>query len=76
MMLEGDLCIVCGGAIPRHHGPGDGIPRSCGYRDCVAEFKRQQDDAHPVEKVKCVLCGKLVKKVGVKDHIRDKHPGS
>lgn len=69
MMLDGTLCVGCGGYLK---GDGEGLPRYCS--DCKGE---RGSGGHlrtkVVSKVKCQICGKLVKKIGLPDHKRDAH---
>lgn len=70
MMINGDLCEGCGVDL----GEGDGYPRKCA--DCNREHGRQRElllkkDA---PKVECPKCHKVVKAVGLQDHMRAVHP--
>lgn len=64
MMLDGTLCAGCGVYL---YGASHGEPRQC--RDC----RRQAGQPHPTERVPCKTCGRRVKFVGLKDHMRDAH---
>jgi len=64
MMIDGTLCEGCGVYLP---GESRGDPRRC--RDCA----KMWNDPHPTDKVACKTCGRKVKFVGLKDHMRDAH---
>lgn len=86
MMLDGTLCEGCG----VYMGDECGFPRLCsscakerrqdgrnvrstglgGYQD-IGDIERPQPKS---AKVKCALCGKLVKQAGLHDHKRAVHP--
>jgi hypothetical protein len=70
MMLDGTLCEGCGCAL---HGHGDGFPRRC--KSCRKEqnIERMQAEHAAAKKVKCKVCGKRIKQIGEKDHMRDAH---
>lgn len=67
-MLDGDLCQVCG----VYMSGGDGYPQTCA--GCLRETRDFPDGRHA--KVKCPICQKTVKAVGLKDHTRDAHSGA
>jgi len=62
MILDGELCQVCGCYI----GPGDGYPAHCPA--CEPKPMRVLP---PKPKAECLVCGKRVK--GLADHMRDAH---
>lgn len=62
MMLDGTCCQYCG----EYLGSDAGYPQSC---PSCAEEEAERDDP----KTRCKICNKRVKKVGLKDHMRDKH---
>ena len=64
MMLDGTLCEGCGVAMP---GDAPGFPRRC--RQC----KKHDSQPAPDERVPCKTCGRRVKFIGLKDHMRDSH---
>lgn len=64
MMLDGTLCEGCGVYLP---GEALGIPRRC--RDC----KRDAGKPPPDSRVACKTCGRRVKFIGLRDHMRDAH---
>lgn len=64
-MLDGDLCEGCGVYMPG----GAGYPQRCS--DCSREAKAFPEGRSA--KVKCPICQKTVKAVGLKDHTRDAH---
>lgn len=79
MMLDGTMCAGCGEWL--HGGEdGDGIPGYCA--SCAPDFDREptQDrteartkkHAKP-GKIKCPVCSKSVKEVGLLAHMWDKH---
>jgi DNA-directed RNA polymerase subunit RPC12/RpoP len=75
MMLDGILCETCGvlmdDLIPETGNTlrsAPGFPRQC--PDCLKSAPRQQTTKN---KVTCKVCGKRVKKAGIKDHMKDKH---
>lgn len=67
MMLDGTLCECCGASFDDRQSPG--FPRYCS-RQC-AEDRGAVEPAAP--KVKCEMCGKKVKAVGIEQHMKDKH---
>jgi hypothetical protein len=81
MMINGDMCEGCGGFL----GGGDGHPRRCSY--CMAEelgtrpaikIETTTRDGQPISrpsKINCPHCRKLVKIVGLKQHIKAVHEG-
>lgn len=74
MMLDGTCCQCCGEFL--HDGEdGDGFPSFCA--SCQPDDEKE---AAPVKKkktkqpkIKCPICEKLVKKVGLGDHIENAH---
>jgi len=66
-MINGELCEQCGVYI----GAGDGYPRLCA--GCAEEDGVDAITREPSGKVKCDICGKRVKRVGLKMHKRDVH---
>lgn len=74
MMLDGDLCEGCGVWMGSE---GDGFPRRCAscLRDEAKPSKVQKTVRSPkaFRKVKCPTCGRAVKEVGMKQHMKDKH---
>ena len=69
MMLDGTLCEGCG----EYLGETVGFPMYCPScaKTPVVELRKSK-----AKKVACRVCGKLVKKgQGVKDHLKDVHPG-
>lgn len=65
MMLDGTLCEGCGEFL----GNSGGFPSYC------YECSRERNLAPPSEKVRCPICRKKVKAVGLADHQRDAHGG-
>lgn len=66
MMLDGTLCACCGVYIGEDAGYAIYCP------DCAGDF--EPDYWRPAkEKVKCSICHKRVKEIGLADHMRDKH---
>ena len=73
MMLDGTLCQGCGIYMDDDSEPGH--PRFC------YSCRREQREAAPprfsvpsnLAKVACKICGRHVKAVGLKDHMRDRH---
>lgn len=72
-MLNGDDCQECGAYI----GGGGGFPRSCaGCQPSKSQQKRftaQRANEPSFLKMNCPECGARVKRVGINDHMRDKH---
>ena len=73
MMLDGTLCQGCGVLIDDDI---PGYPRSC--RDCAKEERAMKHQAtlqrhQEIKKVKCPVCQKRVKAIGLADHQRDVH---
>lgn len=70
MMLDGTLCEGCG----EYLGADGGYPQRCPV--CARALKTEVR-THPyfpsASKVACTVCQRLVKKAGLKDHMRDKH---
>jgi len=58
LMVNGDICQAC--AVTE--GEGLGFPFTC--RDCLSEM---------TEKIKCLQCDRLIKPVGMAQHIAAKH---
>ena len=70
MMIEGDMCQVCGEWL----GEGDGFPRTC--RGCAGDADEIDHDKLLRAKVRCPTCGKRCKgHQGYLDHWRAKHDG-
>lgn len=73
MMIDGTCCQYCGVYI----GSDAGYPQSCHV--CKQEERRYKDITYTkggsprLSKTRCKICNKLVKKTGLKDHMRDKH---
>lgn len=73
MMLEGILCAGCG----EYTGEDSGYPVYCStcaidWGECTTTTK----SGKPIDrfsKTNCPHCNKLVKKVGLEQHIKDKH---
>ena len=72
MMLDGTLCESCGVALG---GEPSGYPQYCSPQcaeDAGFSFKNNQSKMKkPMER--CPYCAKMVKEVGLAQHIRDKH---
>jgi len=66
MMLDGTLCECCGSYIGRG---SQGYPGYCS-RQCAEDRNAVESAA---KKVKCAACGKKVKKIGLTQHMKDKH---
>lgn len=66
MVLDGMLCESCGGYIDDAY---EGIPRKCG--DCASAQSRDRGQI----KESCQHCKRMVKRVGMRDHIRAVHLG-
>jgi DNA-directed RNA polymerase subunit RPC12/RpoP len=64
MMLDGTLCEGCGVYL---QGRPRGFPRRC------ADCRRSASEPHPDTKVPCKTCGRHVKFIGMRDHVRDAH---
>ena len=64
MMLDGTLCEGCGAYI----GAAVDYPRKC--RQCEKDFKPV---ARKKPRIKCPMCDKFVSKVGMDDHLKDRH---
>lgn len=62
-MLDGTMCAECGTYL----GGGEGYPVYCSY--CAP----RQRPAAISAKVPCNICGKRIKKAGMKDHMRVVH---
>lgn len=67
MMLDGDLCAGCGGFID--DAGGDGLPRYCGSCDPEGDAEEEPITKH----VRCTVCNKKLKPVGLAQHMADKH---
>ena len=63
-IVDGELCQSCGVYI----GMACGYPRTCNH------CKRTENDPHPDTKVQCKTCGRYVKFIGMRDHIKAAHP--
>lgn len=77
MMLDGTMCAGCGEWL-NDGEDGDGFPGYCAscapdYEDGIARTKCGQ--LRP-SKTNCPHCDKLVKKVGLEQHIKHKHPAN
>lgn len=74
MMLDGTCCQSCGEFLNDGH-EGDGYPQFCA--SCQPEYDGPTTKSgrriHRPSKVNCPQCKKLVKKVGLDQHIRDVH---
>lgn len=78
MMINGDMCEVCGVIL----GDGDGYPRRC--QDCRRDMPSDEEvtttrDGQPIHrpgKTNCPHCRKLVKIVGLEQHIKAVHGDS
>ncbi len=77
-MLDGTFCECCGEYI----GSDAGYPQYCSPQcadDRGVEFDNswllELNNKTRVEKTNCPKCQKLVKRVGLSDHMRDKHGG-
>lgn len=68
MMLDGTLCECCGVYIDDEH---DGVPRKCA--GCMSADKRDVARDKSQIKEKCRHCQRMIKKIGMRDHIRTKH---
>ncbi len=71
MMLAGTCCEACG----EYLGFGSGFPAYCSPA-CAASrgvFVQFYTPRKPIPKTKCPECGKKVKRVGLRDHLRDMH---
>lgn len=67
MMLEGELCEQCGVYI----GADTGYPTLC--EACAEENGTPERKDPRKQKVKCSVCGRKVKHMGLADHMRDVH---
>ena len=71
MMLDGTCCEACGTYL----GAGYGFPNYCSAK-CARDRRATYHIPPPPpwgRKTKCPECGKKVKSVGLKDHMRDMH---
>ena len=68
MMLDGTLCQHCGTFISATPA---GYPRTC--RACHVEQSKEAQENSPRAKVRCDVCGKMVKRIGLEQHKRDAH---
>ena len=70
MMLDGTLCEGCGVA---NLSGGEGFPWHC--RSCKRDRNIAADEEKKAaeRKVKCDVCGKKVREVGLADHKRAVH---
>jgi len=76
MMLDGTMCQCCGVYLNDGHD-GAGYPGYCSACAPEPEITTTSKDGVPLyrpSKVNCPTCNKLVKKAGLKDHIRAVHP--
>ena len=64
LMLDGSICEGCGVTLP---GDAPGHTRLC--RTCQHDRAQPAPDA----KVACKTCGRRVKAIGLKDHMRAAH---
>ena len=82
MMLEGQMCQGCGEIL----GDGDGYPTFCGgcqsengineLGETASDTGTTTKDGKPIRrpgKTNCPQCNKLVKIVGLDQHIKDVH---
>lgn len=73
MMLDGTCCQYCGEVIDTDNG----YPTSCA--SCAREERKRDGVTYTKcgsprpSKTRCGVCNKLIKKTGLKDHMRDKH---
>ena len=67
-IIDGFLCQMCMCVMHDHKSPGH--PRTC--RECNKESAYVHTHHH-TNKVKCPVCGKKVKEVGLANHQRDSH---
>lgn len=63
-MLDGTLCACCGVYV------GDSAGYAVYCSDCAGDFNYRTPSK---DKIKCVICNKTVKQVGLQQHMRDKH---
>jgi hypothetical protein len=70
MMLDGTLCEGCGDFL---NDEPPGYPCYC--RDCQRDKAKDYlaKTPPPKPKVKCTVCGRNVKAVGLADHMKDSH---
>ncbi len=68
-IINGELCEGCGGYVP---GTPPGYPRYCSNA-CKPARTVKPNPNLLLKKCKCPMCGKRVKEVGLKDHMRDAH---
>ena len=68
MVLDGMMCEQCG----EYLGKGDGYPRSC--KVCSSISSPEAYSELFGNKKRCPLCNKWVKKVGLPQHLKAKHP--
>lgn len=82
MMLDGTLCECCGVYIP---GEAPGHPRYCSAQcradrtpavrpSAAANIAANKQLHAEQKKIKCTVCGKRVKTVGMSNHMKDAHP--
>lgn len=68
MMLDGMLCEGCGVYM---HGEPPGHTRKCA--DCIRSYREESVHLKLQQKEKCQHCNKMIRKIGMRDHIRDVH---
>jgi endogenous inhibitor of DNA gyrase (YacG/DUF329 family) len=78
MMLDGELCAGCGAYID--DDGGEGFPRHCSPQcardsgaDTLTMTRKERHAARQGDRVRCPICRKRVKSVGLGDHVRDIH---
>jgi len=77
MILEGQMCQGCGDIL----GDGDGFATWCSSCqrdldiDAYGDKINQPDQIKKAvpEKTQCKTCGKIVKSIGLPDHMKDAH---
>jgi len=67
-VIDGFLCQLCLSIMSDHKSPG--YPRTC--RECKKEATNMHAHHH-TSKVKCPVCHKQVKEMGLAQHQRDAH---
>lgn len=71
-IVEGELCQGCAGYM----GEPVGYPRCCKYCKTLNEIVTTTKDGKPIHrpsKTNCPHCNKLIKKIGLQQHIEAKH---
>lgn len=72
MMLDGTMCQYCG--VYLHEGEdGAGYPQSCD--SCNEDGKPRRKKNANAPKMKCILCDRMIKKIGMGDHLQANHAG-